>query len=43
MIANLTSSERQGALILAAVVALAGMAMSALGPAEVIGVNGKIL
>ena len=43
MIANLTSSERQGALILAAVVALAGMAMAALGRADVLGVHGLII
>ena len=40
MIAKLTSSERQNALILAAIVALAGMAMAALGRSDVLGVHG---
>ena len=43
MIAKLTSSERQNALILAAIVALAGMAMAALGRSDVLGVHGLIV
>ena len=43
MLANLTSSERQNALILASLVTLAGVAMAVLGRSDVLGVHGVIV
>ena len=43
MIAKLTSSERQNALVLAVIVALAGAAMAILGRSDVLGVHGLIV
>ena len=43
MIANLTSSERQYALVIAVAVALAGIAMAALGRSDTLGVHGVIV
>ncbi|MCB1471251.1 MAG: cbb3-type cytochrome c oxidase subunit I, partial [Rhizobiaceae bacterium] len=43
MLANLTSSERQSALILASLVTLAGVAMAVLGRSDVLGVHGVIV
>ena len=43
MLANLTSSERQNALILAGAVALAGVAMAIMGRSDVLGVHGVMV
>lgn len=43
MIANLTSSERQNAFVIAAIVFGAGLTMAALGRSDVLGVHGVIV
>ncbi|TJV42169.1 MAG: cytochrome-c oxidase, cbb3-type subunit I, partial [Mesorhizobium sp.] len=43
MISNLKSSERQYALLIAVAVALAGLAMAALGRSDTLGVHGVIV
>ena len=42
MLGNLTSSERQNALVLAAAVTFAGAAMAIMGRSDILGVHGVI-